>query len=90
MAYCIFTENGAITEIPHNAEETGEAQPCDGLGCFERIVEYKAHPDQLESLIQLSHQCSQSLTFDCFKSPLRINENDRLSSNPMSLHYSTT
>ncbi len=61
----------------HDAEETTEIGNCQGDGCFERKVEYKAPPEQLESLIQLSEKCVQEIIFDCLASPLRINGLDR-------------
>ncbi len=77
MAYCIFTENAAITEIPHDAEESAQASMCQEIGCFERKVEYKAPAEQLEALIQLSSECSQNIIFDCLFAPLRTQDVDR-------------
>ncbi len=77
VAYCTFNENGAVTEIPHDAEEWTEIPMTDEIGGYERKVEYKATKDQLEALVQLSSTCSQQIAFQCFFAPLRSQGQDR-------------
>ena len=41
-------------------------------GCYVRPITYAAPSNQIQSLIQLSQDCEQSIQYDCLDAPLRI------------------
>ena len=41
-------------------------------GCYVRPITYAAPPNQIQSLIQLSQDCEQSIQYDCLDAPLQI------------------
>ena len=42
-------------------------------GCYVRPITYAAPPNQIQSLIQLSQDCEQSIQYDCLVAPLLVN-----------------
>ena len=40
-------------------------------GCYVCPITYTAPPNQIQSLIQLSQDCEQSIQYDCLDAPLR-------------------
>ena len=67
-AWCELPEG--TTHIGTNV--TVEVEHCTGKGCYEKLLEYDIQADQLESLIESSPDCSQSLTFECLSSPIKV------------------
>ena len=71
LAYCDF-EKGT-TEIRHDKEFEIKVEKCDsGPGCAKYEINYSANMAQIQSLIQLSETCSQSIRFGCFLAPLKF------------------
>ena len=71
LAYCNF-EKGT-TEITHDKEFEIKVEKCDsGPGCAKYEINYSANMAQIQSLIQLSETCSQSIRFGCFLAPLKF------------------
>ena len=59
-----------MTEIGEVVEATFEN--CDTYGCSKVNVVYQEPMEQILSLINASEECWQSIEFECFDSPLRI------------------
>ena len=76
QVYCRFINETGITEIDHDTEDLVEVNQCDGIACFKQMVNYSVPMEQLESLIGLSEECLQSISFGCYSAPLYSYVND--------------
>ena len=71
--FCDFA-SGA-TEVHHDKEFMLKIDHCDGLGCAQYDINYSAHLEQIQALVDLSETCTQTLDFGCFLAPLQSVEN---------------
>jgi len=69
---CIFGKDSAVTEIsPLDMSEDGfvfpknESVRCYELNCFTRAIQYKPSLAQIEALMNLSKNCSQTVEHSC-------------------------
>ena len=67
--FCNFETKS--TEVLHDYEFQIKIEHCEEIGCAVYNLSYSAPMDQIQSLIQLSESCSQSLDFGCFLAPLQ-------------------
>ena len=70
---CNFEQG--FTEVRHNYEYPVEIEHCNTPRCFEMVLDYSVPAAQLETLIDISEACTQSLSYTCFLAPLSVNEN---------------
>ena len=70
-AHCDI-DNG-ITEMGDEVEDTLEV--CQGSGCAKvEIPQDQEKLNQMRALISISDECFQEIEFDCFSSPLQVNQ----------------
>ena len=67
--YCDFESQ--TTQVLHDSEFQIKIEHCEEIGCAVYNLSYSAPMDQIQSLIQLSDSCSQSLVYGCFLAPLQ-------------------
>merc|ERR1711892_1464367 len=74
QVYCNFS-TGA-TELMHNTEKMFEVEQCHDPGCYQKDVSYydgqteeSINIGQIESLIELSEYCEQTIHHDCTLAP---------------------
>ena len=53
-------------------EVTHVVEHCLTAHCFEKVLEYEAPNEQLFRLLQASPSCTQTVTLDCFLSPVKV------------------
>ena len=63
--------------MPENIAQVGEeviheVEHCQTSYCFEKLLNYEAPNDQLTKLLEASPSCSQTITLDCFLSPVKV------------------
>ena len=76
---CLFDiDGGAVTELWHDSEQSNEVVHCHDPGCFTKNITYttgvggEAIPlSQIEALISISSECTQSFSYECTLAPLR-------------------
>jgi len=74
QVYCNFS-TGA-TELMHNTEKMFEVEHCHDPGCYQKDISYydgqteeSINIGQIESLIELSEYCEQTIHYDCTLAP---------------------
>ena len=70
QVYCDFETNS--TQILHDKEDMIEIEKCSGIGCAVYDLTYQAPPAQISTLISLSENCYQDLSYNCFLAPLKF------------------
>lgn len=68
QVFCQMPEQVTIV----GREVSIDVDHCDFDFCFEHQVNYNVPEDQLAKLLEDSYSCSQSLTLDCFSSPIKV------------------
>ena len=56
-------------------EIQGVLETCEGDGCSKIPFDYGQSISQMKALIKISQSCYQTLSFECFGSPLKIGSN---------------
>ena len=67
-AFCQFPEQTLIV----GQEVSVDVVHCDTDFCFEHPLDYDIAEEQLEKLLEVSTTCSQSVTLNCFSSPIKV------------------
>ena len=67
-AFCRFPEQTLIV----GQEVSVDATHCDTNFCFEHPLNYDVAEEQFEKLLEVSTTCSQSVTLNCFSSPINV------------------
>ena len=67
-AFCQFPEQTLIV----GQEVSVDVVHCDTDFCFEHPLNYDIAEEQLEKLLEVSTTCSQSVTLNCFSSPIKV------------------
>ena len=70
QVFCDFTKG--TTEVRHDKEFMLKIDHCDQPGCAEYEIIYNGHMEQIQSLIDLSEACTQSLNYGCYLAPLTM------------------
>ena len=53
-------------------EVTHVVEHCPTAHCFEKVLEYEVPDEQLFGLLQASPSCTQTITLDCYLSPVKV------------------
>ena len=53
-------------------EVTHVVQHCATAHCFVKPYDYEVPDEQLFGLLQASPSCTQTITFDCYLSPVKV------------------
>ena len=67
-AFCKFPEQTLIV----GQEISVDVVHCDNDFCFEHPLNYDVAEEQFDKLLEVSSTCSQSLTLQCFLSPIKV------------------
>ena len=67
-AFCQFPEQVLIV----GQEVSVDVVHCDDAFCFEHPVNYNVAEEQFVKLLEVSTTCSQSVTLNCFSSPIKV------------------
>ena len=67
-AVCQFPEQVLIV----GEEVSVDVTHCDTDFCFEHPVNYNVAEEQFVKLLEVSTTCSQSVTLNCFSSPIKV------------------
>ena len=67
-AVCQFPEQVLIV----GKEVSVDVTHCDTDFCFEHPVNYNVAEEQFAKLLEVSSTCSQSITLNCFSSPIKV------------------
>ena len=67
-AFCQFPEQTLIV----GQVVSVDVVHCDTDFCFEHPLNYNIAEEQLEKLLEVSTTCSQSVTLNCFSSPIKV------------------
>ena len=67
-AFCQFPEQTLIV----GQVVSVDVVHCDTDFCFEHPLNYDIAEEQLEKLLEVSTTCSQSVTLNCFSSPIKV------------------
>ncbi|XP_046459294.1 uncharacterized protein LOC124205820 [Daphnia pulex] len=68
--YCDMTTGS--TTIKHDSLAPINVDHCAGAGCYSRSIKYEASMAQIKALTDLSSECRQSITYDCFNAPHKL------------------
>uniref|UniRef100_A0A0K2T6N3 Putative LOC588258 [Strongylocentrotus purpuratus] n=1 Tax=Lepeophtheirus salmonis TaxID=72036 RepID=A0A0K2T6N3_LEPSM len=66
--YCNFTSDTTI--IYHDGAEGTNISSCSNSSCFEHKLSYSANDEEIQTLINTSNECEQSIKFRCFHAHL--------------------
>ena len=67
-AFCQFPEQVLIV----GEEVSVDVVHCDNSFCFEHPLNYIVAEEQFTKLLEVSTRCSQSVTLNCFLSPIKV------------------
>ena len=67
-AFCQFPEQILIV----GQAVSVDVVHCDTDFCFEHPLNYNVAEEQFEKLLEVSTTCSQSVTLNCFSSPINV------------------
>ncbi|EFX72232.1 contactin associated protein-like protein [Daphnia pulex] len=68
--YCNMSTGS--TSILHDSESSIKVSYCAEPGCYSRSIIYQASMAQIKALADLSSECHQSITYDCFLAPYKV------------------
>ena len=69
-AFCQFPEQVLIV----GEEVSVDVVHCDTDFCFEYPLNYNVAEEQFAKLLEVSTTCSQSVTLNCFSSPIKVRQ----------------
>ena len=84
-AFCQFPEQTLIV----GKEVSVDVTHCDTDFCFEHPVNYNVAEEQFANLLEVSTTCSQSVTLNCFSSPIKVSFGFEFRFFSLSLTYSS-
>ena len=67
-AFCQFPEQ----VLTVGQEVSVDVVHCDNSLCFEHPLNYNVAEEQFAKLLEVSTRCSQSVTLNCFLSPIKV------------------
>jgi hypothetical protein len=67
-AFCQFP--GQVLTV--GQEVSVDVVHCDNSLCFEHPLNYNVAEEQFAKLLEVSTTCSQSVTLNCFSSPIKV------------------
>ena len=53
-------------------EVTHVVDHCPTAHCFEKLLDYEVPDEQIYGLLQASPSCTQTITLDCYLSPVKV------------------